>query len=126
MSKLDVKKLIRSFHYAFRGVIHLLTDQQNARIHASATILVGIIAYLLDVTRIEAAILFIAIIMVFAMEIINTAIENICNLVDEKDNEQIRKIKDGMAGSVLIAASIAVVVAFLIFLPHIKELFNNA
>lgn len=125
MSKLDVKKLIRSFHYAFRGVIHLLTDQQNARIHASATIIVGILAYLLDVTRIEAAVLFIAVIMVFAMEIINTAIEKICDLVDEKDNEQIRKIKDGMAGSVLIAALIAVVVAFFIFLPHIKELFNN-
>lgn len=124
MTKLNMKKLIRSFHYAFRGVIHLLTDQQNARIHASATILVGILAYLLNVSRIEAAILFIAIIMVFAMEIINTAIEKICDLVDEKDNETIRKIKDGMAGSVLIAATIATVVALLIFLPHIKELFR--
>lgn len=124
MQGLNLKKLARSFHYAFRGVIQLLTDQQNARIHASAAIFVGILAYLLDISRVEAALLFIAIIMVFAMEIINTAIEKICDLVDEKDNEVIRKIKDGMAGSVLIAASIAVVVALLIFLPHIKNLFN--
>jgi diacylglycerol kinase len=123
MKILNLKKLARSFHYAFRGVIHLLTDQQNARIHASAAILVGILAYLLDISRIEAAVLFIAIVMVFAMEIINTAIEKICDLVDEKDNEVIRKIKDGMAGSVLIAATIATVVALLIFLPHIKNLF---
>lgn len=123
MKTLNLKKLARSFHYAFRGVIHLLTDQQNARIHASAAILVGILAYLLDISRIEAAVLFIAIVMVFAMEIINTAIEKICDLVDEKDNEVIRKIKDGMAGSVLIAATIATVVALLIFLPHIKNLF---
>ncbi|OQB05658.1 MAG: Undecaprenol kinase [bacterium ADurb.Bin212] len=123
MQTLNLKKLARSFHYAFRGVIHLLTDQQNARIHASAAIFVGILAYLLDISRIEAAVLFIAIVMVFAMEIINTAIEKICDLVDEKDNEVIRKIKDGMAGSVLIAATIAAVVALLIFLPHIKNLF---
>lgn len=123
MQTLNLKKLARSFHYAFRGVIHLLTDQQNARIHASAAIFVGILAYLLDISRIEAAVLFIAIVMVFAMEIINTAIEKICDLVDEKDNEVIRKIKDGMAGSVLIAATIAAVVVLLIFLPHIKNLF---
>ncbi len=125
MSTLNLKKLARSFHYAFRGVIRLLTDQQNARIHASATILVGILAYVLDVTRIEVALLFIAVIMVFAMEILNTAIEKICDLIDEKDNDKIRYIKDGMAGAVLIAAVIAVVVAILIFLPHIEDLFRN-
>ncbi len=125
MTKLNLKKLARSFHYAFRGVIRLLTDQQNARIHASATILVGILAYLLDVSRIEATILFMAVIMVFAMEIMNTAIEKICDLIDEKDNDKIRFIKDGMAGAVLIASVIAVVVAIFIFLPHIEVLFKG-
>ena len=125
MHKLDIKKLFRSFHYAFRGVIHLLTDQQNARIHASAAILVGIVAYILNVSRIEATILFMAVIMVFAMEIMNTAIEKVCDLIDEKDNDKIRFIKDGMAGAVLIASVIAVVVAILIFLPYIREFFRQ-
>ncbi len=125
MYKFNLKKLIRSFHYAFRGVIHLLTDQQNARIHASAAILVGIIAYILNVSRVEATILFMAVIMVFAMEIMNTAIEKVCDLIDEKDNDKIRFIKDGMAGAVLIASVIAVVVAILIFLPYIREFFRQ-
>jgi len=125
MSKFNFKRLVRSFHYAFRGVITLLTDQQNARIHATATILIGIFAYIFDVTRIEAAVLFMAVIMVFAMEIMNTAIEKVCDLIDQKHNPQIRYIKDGMAGAVLIASVIAVVVAVFIFLPHIKSFFGH-
>jgi len=125
MQKFSIRKLIRSFHYAFRGVITLLNDQQNARIHATITIIVGILAYVLDVGRVEVAVLFMAIIMVFAMEIMNTAVEKICDLVDENENAKIRFIKDGMAGAVLIASVIAVVVAILIFLPPLKLLLNK-
>lgn len=120
---IDFKKLAKSFHYAFRGVIRLLHDQQNARIHATAAILVGIAAYVLYVSRVEAAILFMAIIMVFAIEILNTAIEKLSDVIEPKDNAKIAYIKDGMSGAVLITAVIAVVVALLIFLPHIRELF---
>ena len=121
---IDFKRLARSFHYAFRGVIHLLNDQQNARIHATAAIVVGIAAYVLNVNRVEAAVLFMAIIMVFAIEILNTAIEKLSDVIEPKDNIKIAFIKDGMAGAVLITAVIAVVVAILIFLPHIGDLFG--
>ena len=123
--KLNLKKLVRSFHYAFRGVIRLLTDQQNARIHATVAIVVGMMAYILEVTRIEAAVLFMAIIMVFAMEIMNTAVEKICDLIDKNHNAEIRFIKDGMAGAVLIASVIAIVVALFIFLPHFRSFLNR-
>ncbi len=121
---LNLKKLAKSFHYAFRGVITLLKNEQNARIHASATIIVGILAFLLEVTRVEAAVLFMAVIMVFALEIMNTAVEKVCDLICVKDNPEIAYIKDGTAGAVLIAAVIAIVVAILIFLPHIRALFG--
>jgi len=123
MRFIDFKKLAKSFHYAFRGVIRLLNDQQNARIHATAAILVGILAYILQVTRVEAAVLFIAVVMVFAIETLNTAIEKMSDLIEPRDSHKIAYIKDGMAGAVLISAIIAVVVAILIFLPHIRALF---
>lgn len=115
-------KLIQSFHYAFRGVIRLLKNEQNARIHASAAILVGVAAYVFGITRVEATILFIAVIMVFAMEIINTSIEKLCDVVHPDRHDTIEYIKDGMAGAVLIASIIALVVAILIFLPYIRNL----
>jgi diacylglycerol kinase len=123
MQALDIKKLIKSFHYAFRGVIRLLTSEQNARIHATISIVVGILAYVLGANRLEIAILFMAIMMVFAIEIINTAVEKMCDLIDPKFNCKIAIIKDGMAGAVLLASVIAVVVAILVFLPYIRNIF---
>lgn len=119
----NIKKLFKSFHHAFSGVIFLLTSEQNARIHAIIAILAGTLAYVLDVTRLEAAILFMAVVLVFAIEIINTAIEKTFDLLHPENHQIIKGVKDAMAGAVLISATIALVVALLIFLPHIKQLF---
>lgn len=117
------RRISRSFDNAIRGVSFLLKSEQNARVHAVATILVGIAAYIFEVSRLEAAILFMAVILVFAIEIINTAIENIFDVCHPEDHHLIKGAKDAMAGAVLISAIIAVVVALLVFLPHIKTIF---
>ncbi|MEK9155939.1 MAG: diacylglycerol kinase family protein [Patescibacteria group bacterium] len=122
--KFSLKRLARSFNYALRGVIFLLTSEQNARIHAVLTIIVGVGAYIFGVTRLEAAVLFMAVVLVFAIEIINTAIEKIFDVLHPENHEVIARIKDAMAGAVLISAIIATVVAMLIFLPYFKALFT--
>lgn len=120
------ERLGQSFNNAIRGVIYLLKSEQNARIHMTAAIIVGILAYILEVTRIEAAVLFMAVVMVFAIEIINTAIEKIFDVCHPEDHNIIKAVKDAVAGAVLISATIAVVVAILIFLPHLKDLILRA
>lgn len=122
--KFSVIKLSKSFNYAFRGVIFLLASEQNARVHAVITILVGIAAYIFGVTRIEAAVLFMAVILVFAIEIINTAIEKVFDVCHPGNHRLIAAVKDAMAGAVLISATIATVVAILVFLPYFKALFK--
>lgn len=100
----------------------MLKSEQNARIHAVITIIVGIFAYILEVSRLEAAVLFMAVILVFAIEIINTAIEKVFDVCHPGNHKLIKAAKDAMAGAVFISAIIATVVALLIFLPHIKNL----
>lgn len=119
---LSIYKLVRSFKHAISGVMFLLSNEQNARIHAIVTILVGTLAYIFQVSRIEATVLFMAVILVFAIEIINTAIEKVFDLLHPENHETIRAVKDAMAGAVLISAIIASVVAILIFLPYIKRI----
>lgn len=119
--KFNHKKFLSSFDHAVRGVVFLLKGEQNARVHAVITILVGVAAYILGVSRIEAAVLFMAVILVFAIEIINTAIENVFDVCHPENHPLIRGAKDAMAGAVLISAIIAIVVGMLIFLPHIKS-----
>lgn len=116
------KRLFASFQYAVRGIVFLLRSEQNARIHAIITIFVGILAYILEVSRLEAAVLFISVILVFAIEIINTAVEKVFDVCHPEDHNLIRGVKDAMAGAVLISAIIAIVVGVLVFLPHIEKL----
>lgn len=121
----NFRKLFRSFQHAIDGVIFLLANEQNARIHAIITILVGTLAYIFQVTRLEATILFMAVILVFAIEIINTAIEKIFDLLHPENHEIIRSVKDAMAGAVLISSIIATFVALLIFLPYIQRIITG-
>lgn len=119
------RRLRNSLTRAAVGLARLIRDERNARIHTVATIIVFVAAITLRVNRIEAAILFIAIIMVFSMEIINTAIEDLCDHLHPQQHARIARIKDATAGAVLISAIIAAVVAGLIFLPHIQALLES-
>jgi len=118
---MNIRRLRKSFGSAFVGLYRLLRDEQNARIHSLITILVFITAIILDIDRIEAAIIFMAIILVFGMEIINTAIEDLLDHLHPQQHQTVARIKDAMSGAVLITAIIATVVATLIFAPHIMD-----
>ena len=123
MSHFSYLKFFRSFRYAIRGLTRLIATEQNARVHFVATIIVGLAAYFFQLSRLEAVVLFFAVVLVFAIEIINTAIEKLLDLVHPESHSQIAFIKDALAGAVLITAVIAFVVGALIFYPHLKELF---
>lgn len=114
-----VRKFFGSFKHAWRGICHLLKTQRNARFHLGMTVLVGLFALVLHVNRVEAALLFFAVVLVFVIEIINTAFENTLDHLHPTQHYRIGIVKDALAGAVLISAVIAVVVGLLIFLPHL-------
>lgn len=114
-----MKKFFNSFKHAWRGICFMLKTERNARFHLGMTVLVGLFAVVLDVNRLEAALLFFAVVLVFAIEIINTAIENALDHLHPNQHFKIGIIKDALAGAVLISSIIAAVVGLLIFLPHI-------
>lgn len=114
-------KLVRSFLYASRGIINLLKSEQNARIHLIYAIIVAVMAYSLSISRIEAIILFFAVVLVVAMEITNTAIEKLIDVVKPNTCPEMEFIKDAMAGAVLVSAVIALVVTIMVFLPYFNK-----
>ncbi|HSI20265.1 MAG TPA: diacylglycerol kinase family protein [Verrucomicrobiae bacterium] len=123
MRAFSYRRFFRSFYYAFRGLVRLVETEQNARVHLVASIILGICAYAFNLSRVEVAILFFAVVLVFAIEIINTAIEKVLDIVHPHNHDQIAYVKDALAGAVLIAALIAMGVGFFVFYPHIKALF---
>jgi diacylglycerol kinase (ATP) len=85
-----------------------------------ATIAVLILAIVTDVSYPEAAILALAIGLVWVAEMVNTCIERLADHVTKERHPEIKLIKDLAAGAVLVAAIIAVIAGAFIFIPKFK------
>lgn len=121
-----MKKLIRSFGYAFKGVAYATTSQLNFRIHLVATVLATIAGFLLHISLVEWQWVMLCVTIVLVTEIFNTMIETLVDLVSPGFNEKAGRVKDMAAGAVVIAATFALVTGLIIFLPKILLLFNHA
>lgn len=122
----DYKKhsFLGGFKYAFRGIATCVKDENNLLIQFSASMMVIMFAVFLKCTFVEWAVLIIMCFLVVSFEMINTAIENICDKITLEYDEKVKKIKDISAGAVLTMSICAIVVAGIIFLPKIPTLFN--
>ena len=120
-----VSKIPASFRYAFRGIWHVLRSEQNLQIHAIATVVAITLAILFRVSAIELAIVLLAVGFVLASEILNTVIEDFLDIVHPAHHDSVRRIKDALAGAVLLAAVIALAVGALVFGPHILAALNG-
>jgi diacylglycerol kinase (ATP) len=109
------RSIVQSLNYAFDGVIHTLATQRNMRIHFGAAMLALIACAGLGVSREEFALVFLAASFVIAAEMLNTAVEAAIDVATTSFNPLAKIAKDVAAGAVLIAASTAVVVGFLVF-----------
>lgn len=114
--------MIESFRNAFRGLFVLLKTERNFQIHALALILVIVAGFYFGISRGEWSLVLIMSAIVFGLEGLNSALEKLCDEVTLERKESIRTIKDVAAGSVLIAALIAVIVGILVFYPYMKQL----
>ncbi len=113
---MDIRKLIKSFGYAFVGIV-TATKQQNMRIHLISAIVVIVAALLTGISTIEWIVLIIVMALVIGMEMVNTAIEAIVDLVTPHYHPLAKVAKDVAAGAVLIFAIASVIIGCIIFIP---------
>jgi len=115
--KFSIRKRIQSFKYAFNGLWFVLRHEHNFRIHLLAAVVAVLAGFYFDVTTMEWLAIVIIIALVLSLEIINSAIEKLADVVSPEKNEQIKVIKDMTAAAVLLVAMASLVVAALIFIP---------
>lgn len=117
--KFTIESQIKSFKYAFNGIVLLFKGEMNARIHLIAAIGVIILAVIFEISFTEWALIVFAIGMVFVTETINTSIERIVDIISPEYNKKAGEAKDVAAGAVLLAAIFAVVIGAIVFLPKL-------
>ena len=119
----SIKRLIKSFSYAFSGVISALKTEQNLLIDFISGIIAIVLGFVLKISTIEFIIVLIVIALVISMELMNTAIEYVVDMAMPEIHPLAKLSKDISGGAVLVSAIIALVVGLIIYLPKIIALF---
>jgi len=117
--KFSLTKQLAGFRYAFNGLKILIKEEHNARIHLFIAFCVLIAGVVFQISTIEWIAVIFCIGWVFALELINSAIENTADMISKEKHESIKKIKDLSAGAVLIAAIVSAIIGLVIFLPKV-------
>lgn len=118
MEQFSIKKRLKSFTYAWKGLGSFISKEHNAWIHSVLTVTVIILGITFNITQMEWIVIVLCIAIVFAAEAFNTAIERLVNLVSPEHNKLAGDVKDIAAGAVLICAIGAAIVGAIIFLPY--------
>ncbi|AOM82591.1 diacylglycerol kinase family protein [Salisediminibacterium beveridgei] len=113
------RRLRQSFVYAVQGIRFTWQREQNFRIHSVISLAVLILAQLLQVPYLEQVMLLVVIGAVIGMELINTALEHVVDLVVQSYDDRAKVIKDTAAGAVFIFSITAAIIGLMIFIPHV-------
>lgn len=111
-------KIYRSFVFAWNGLKTTWQEEQNFRIEILIGVIVVFFIIFFDFSFVESVFSILSITIVLTAEIVNTAIEDLCNKVESQHDPIIGKIKDTMAAFVFISSLGAAVVGFLVFFNH--------
>lgn len=113
----------RSFKYALTGLRLAVEVDRNIKIHIIVGLLVFILSIFLGISRVEFIFILFSIFFVLITEMMNTAIEEMTNLILREHSREARIAKDIAAAAVLLAAVFALVTGIIIFVPYLLRFF---
>jgi diacylglycerol kinase len=108
-----------SFKNAFAGLFWAFKTQPNFLVHFTLSLLAIIAGIILQISYLEMTVIIFTIILGLSAEMINTSIEAMTDLIKKEYSEEAKIAKDVSAGMMLLTAIGTVLVALLIFIPHI-------
>ncbi|MEL4105683.1 diacylglycerol kinase family protein [Oscillospiraceae bacterium WX1] len=105
----------KSFRCAFSGVIFCLKSERNCRVHLAAAIYVLLSSAICRLSAGEWALVLLCIGLVTGAELLNTAVEKLCDALHPEYSAAIGRVKDMAAGAVLMAALLSAAIGGIIF-----------
>jgi diacylglycerol kinase len=109
--------LNKTFSTAFNGIKYFFKTERNGKIQAGVSLITILSGLYLRITAVEWIIIVLCMGLVLALEMINTALEHLCNMIHADYHPSIKIIKDIAAGAVLTFSAVSVVAGLIIFLP---------
>lgn len=117
-------RIMKSFRYAGRGLKQAWTEELNFRIEVVVAALILFLGWWLKLEMIQMVVVVLACGLVLTLELVNTMIEHISDMLKPRLDHYVRQIKDLSSAAVLVAALTAVIIAVYIFFPPLWKLLS--
>ena len=114
-----IRQFYKSLSFALRGLKYVILNEKNFQNELAIGILVVFAMVYFRVTRAEMVVLFMVTMAVLIMELLNTIMERVVDILRPRVHPYARLIKDLMAAGVLLTSILAVIVGLIIFIPHL-------
>ena len=113
------RQAVRKFSFALDGLKAAYRSEQSVRIQLAVSVTVVLAGGLLGLTQLEWLFVVTAIGVVVSLELLNTAIEKMLDLLHPARHDSVKFIKDVSAAAVLISSLAAAIVGLVIFGRHL-------
>ena len=110
--------LSQSIRAAWRGVLTAFKAERTFRVMVAAALVVLVLVAVLPLAPWEQALLLLLTGSVLVLELVNSMVERLVDLLKPRLSAYVGEVKDLMAAAVLLASFVAALLAFLILLPH--------
>lgn len=114
-----MNKFLKSFTYAFKGLTYTFRTQLNFKVHCIAALIVILLGIYFKLSKSEWMWISLMIALVLVVELMNTAIEILVDLISPQQHPKAGAIKDIAAAAVLIVAFLSIAIGLFIFVPKI-------
>lgn len=115
-------QLRNSFLYALHGLSFVYKHEQNFRIQAWVSVVVVLTGFYVGLSNKEWVIILLVISMVLLLELVNTLVEKVIDILKPKIHHYVKLIKDIMAAAVFLVSITAVLIGVIIFYPYVRAL----
>ena len=117
--------IFSAFRHAFNGLWYFFLHERNGKVQCIAAVSAIGCGWLLAITAAQWICVLLCIGAVLSLEMMNSALEKLCDIVQEDYHPAIKIVKDVAAGAVLWASVMSIVIGCVIYLPKIILLCSN-
>lgn len=121
--QMSFKRFLNSIKYSIQGLVHGYKNEQSLWLHGISSILAIILGIILNISFNQWAIILIALVVVLAVELLNTAIEATVDLVTKEIHPLAKVAKDSASAATFVSSIVATIICLFIFIPYIIDLF---
>ena len=119
----ELRRFKRSLRHALDGIVYAIVHEKNFRIEIMMAIFVIILMFIFKLKSWEGIVLILMIMWVLILELVNTVLERVVDILKPRIHPYARLIKDLMAAVVLISSVVAVIIGIIIFYSYFRDLF---